>query len=37
VQELLGHNGVSATLIYTRVLSRGPAGVTSPAERVLDP
>jgi hypothetical protein len=32
-----GHHDVSTTPIYPHVLNRGPAGVTSPAERVLDP
>jgi integrase-like protein len=35
VQELLGHKDVATTMISTHVLNHGPAGVQSPADRLL--
>jgi site-specific recombinase XerD len=32
LQELLGHNSVETTMIYTHVLNKGGRGVTSPLD-----
>ena len=34
VQELLGHNSVETTMIYTHVLKKGKYGVKSPADNL---
>jgi site-specific recombinase XerD len=34
IQELLGHQDVRTTMIYTHVLNCGPLGVSSPADFV---
>lgn len=33
VQELLGHQSVETTMIYTHVMNKGGRGVTSPLDR----
>jgi site-specific recombinase XerD len=37
IQELLGHKDVTTTMISTHVLNRGPGGVRSPIDGMLEP
>lgn len=37
IQELLGHQDVRTTMIYTHVLGRGAQGVASPVDSLLQP
>ncbi|MFZ0406490.1 MAG: tyrosine-type recombinase/integrase [Cyanobium sp.] len=37
IQELLGHQGISTTMICTHVLNRGPLDVRSPADIMWRP
>jgi integron integrase len=37
IQRLLGHRDLRTTMIYTHVLQRGPYGVRSPLDAVLEP
>jgi site-specific recombinase XerD len=34
VQELLGHNDVRTTMIFTHLMNKGPMGVKSPLTRL---
>jgi len=35
VQELLGHNDLATTMIYTHVIKQGGMGAKSPADRIF--
>ena len=36
IQKLLGHRDVRTTMIYAHVLNRGPLGVTSPLDALVE-
>ena len=37
IQELLGHEDVKTTMIYTHVLKKGPSAVKNPVDRISYP